>query len=105
MARYAQRLLSEPAYALAPVGQRAPVGVLLLPRGLCRVEVVAQHLGIDRHTVARQLASEQTSFSELVNALRRDLFARYLKDGARTLIDVSALLGFSAPSAFSRWHR
>ncbi len=79
--------------------------VLLLPRGLCRVEVVAQHLGIDRRTVARQLADEQTSFSALVNELRRDLFARYLKDGARTLTEVSALLGFSAPSAFSRWHR
>ena len=79
--------------------------ILLLPRGLCRVEVVAQHLGIDRRTVARRLADEQTSFSALVNELRRDLFARYLKDGARSLTDVSALLGFSASSAFSRWHR
>ena len=79
--------------------------VLLLPRGLCRVEVVAQHLGVDRRTVARRLADEQTSFSALVNELRRDLFARYLKDGARSLTEVSALLGFSASSAFSRWHR
>jgi transcriptional regulator GlxA family with amidase domain len=37
--------------------------------------------------------------------LRRDLFARYRKDGTRSLTEVSALLGFSAPSAFSRWHR
>ena len=41
----------------------------------------------------------------LVNELRRELFARYLKDGARSLTEVSALLGFSASSAFSRWHR
>ena len=31
--------------------------------------------------------------------------ARYLADGARPLGEVAALLGFSAPSAFSRWHR
>ena len=79
--------------------------VLLLPRGLCRVEVVAQHLGVDRRTVARQLADEKTSFSALVNELRCNLFARYLKDGKRSLTEVSALLGFSASSAFSRWHR
>ena len=43
--------------------------------------------------VARRLAEQQTSFSALVNDLRRDLFARYLKDGARLLTEVSALLG------------
>ncbi|RYF58271.1 MAG: helix-turn-helix domain-containing protein, partial [Comamonadaceae bacterium] len=79
--------------------------VVLLPRGLCRVEVVAQHLGIDRRTVARRLADERTSFSDLLNDLRRDLFERYRSDGARSLTEVSALLGFSALSAFSRWHR
>lgn len=106
MARYAQRLLAQSLGAQAKVSERVrQLVVLLLPRGLCRVEVVAQHLGIDRRTVARHLAAERTSFSALVNELRRDLFARYLEDGARTLTEVSALLGFSAPSAFSRWHR
>lgn len=106
MARYAQRLLAQSLGTQSRMSERVrQFVVLLLPRGLCRVEVVAQHLGIDRRTVARRLADEQTSFSALVNTLRRDLFARYLKDGARTLTEVSALLGFSAPSAFSRWHR
>ena len=57
---------------------------------------------MDWRTVARQLADEQISFS---NDLRRDLFARYLKDGARSLTEVSTLLRFSTSSAFSRWHR
>jgi AraC-like DNA-binding protein len=106
MARYAQRLLGQSLDTSSRMSDRVrQLVVLLLPRGLCRVEVVAQHLGVDRRTVARRLADEQTSFSALVNDLRRDLFARYLKDGARSLTDVSVLLGFSASSAFSRWHR
>ena len=46
--------------------------VLLLPRGLCRVEVVAQHLGVDRRTVHRKLAAESTSFTAIVDAVRCD---------------------------------
>ena len=106
MMRYAQRMLEQTLDTNSRMSDRVhQLVVLLLPRGLCRVEVVAQHLGVDRRTVARQLADEQTTFSALVNELRRNLFARYLKDGARSLTEVSALLGFSASSAFSRWHR
>ncbi len=106
MSRYAQGLLAHRLHApLGPADRVRQLVVLLLPRGHCRAEVVAQHLGVDRRTVARQLAAAGTSFSALVDELRRDLFERYRRDGARSLGEVSALLGFSAPSAFSRWHR
>jgi AraC-like DNA-binding protein len=74
------------------------------PHARC-VEAVAQHLGVDRRTVARQLAGEGTSFSALVDGMRAELFARYEAEGARRLGGVAALLGFSAPGNFSRWHR
>jgi AraC-like DNA-binding protein/septum formation topological specificity factor MinE len=106
MMRYSQLLLAQNLDTSSRMSDRVrQLVVLLQPRGLCRVEVMAQHMGVDRRTVARRLADEQTSVSALVNDLRRDLFARYLKDGARSLTEVSALLGFSASSAFSRWHR
>jgi len=106
MARYSQRLLQRDLGPSARLSDRVrQLVVLLLPRGHCRVEVVAQHLGVDRRTVARRLAAEGTSFSELVDALRDDLLLRHLGDRGRPLAEVSALLGFSAPSAFSRWHR
>lgn len=106
LARYARSLLEPSLSAGATLTQRVRhLVVLLLPRGHCRVEVVAQHLGIDRRTVARRLGAEGTSFSSVVDALRRDLAARYLEgDAARPVSDIAALLGFSAPSAFSRWH-
>lgn len=106
MARYAHALLKQGLDAPSDMASRVrQFVVLLLPRGHCRVEIVAQHLGIDRRTIARRLAAEGTTFSALVDELRRDLFERSRKDGARTLGEVSALLGFSAQSAFSRWHR
>ena len=106
MARYTQRLLQPgvgPSTAMADRVRQ--LVVLLLPRGHCRVELVAQHLGVDRRTVARRLAAEGTSFSAVVDRVRGELVARYLDDRARPLADIALLLGFSAPSAFARWHR
>lgn len=105
MARYTLQLVGQARQAGPRTVDRVrELVVVLLPRGHCRVEVVAQHLGVDRRTVARRLADEGTSFSALVDGVRGELVARYLASG-RPLGDVAALLGFSAPSAFARWHR
>jgi transcriptional regulator GlxA family with amidase domain len=40
-----------------------------------------------------------------VDAVRRELAERYMKDARRSLAEVSSLLGFAAPSGFSRWYR
>jgi len=105
LARYSQKLLA-PALACSAhfVDRVRQLIVLLLPRGLCRVEVVAQHLGVDRRTVHRKLVDEDSSFSDLLEAERRALAARYVEGTDRPLTDIAALLGFSAPSVFSRWH-
>jgi AraC-like DNA-binding protein len=106
MNRYAKRLLGSRPRAQASWSARVKeLVLLLLPRGHCSVETVAQHLGVDRRTVARHLAHEGTSFSALVDGMRAELLARYEAEGARRLSEVAALLGFSAPSNFSRWHR
>ncbi|MEJ8810598.1 AraC family transcriptional regulator ligand-binding domain-containing protein [Variovorax ureilyticus] len=106
MVRYARRLLEQSSGKRPRDSARVrELVVVLMPRGHCRVEVVAQHMGMDRRTLARRLAAEGTTFSAVVDNVRRDLLGGYLKDGARPLAEVSDLLGFSAPSAFSRWHR
>src|SRR5262249_37874920 len=79
--------------------------VALLGRGDCTIDLVAQHLGMTRRTIHRYLSAEGRTFSEIVDAVRRELAARYMKDKHRTLADVSAMLGFSAPSGFTRWYR
>lgn len=106
MARYSKNLLERDPDASPSMTDRVRrLIVLLLPRGHCRVEVVAQHLGVDRRTIANRLAAEGTTFSALVDEMRRDLRSRYLQDGSRSLSEVAVLLGFSELSAFSRWHR
>lgn len=106
LARYSLKLLA-PTLTHSPrfADRVRQLVVLLLPRGLCRVELVAQHLGIDRRTVHRRLLDEGTSFSTLLEAERRALAARYVEGTDRALTDVAALLGFSSASAFSRWYR
>ncbi|CAN7722324.1 AraC family transcriptional regulator ligand-binding domain-containing protein [Variovorax sp. LjRoot290] len=106
MARYSKRLLERDPGKIASMSDRVRrLIVLLMPRGHCRVESVAQHLGVDRRTVANHLAAEKTTFSILVDTMRRELLAHYLRDASRPLSDVATLLGFSELSAFSRWHR
>jgi AraC-like DNA-binding protein len=79
--------------------------VMLLGTGTCTIDRVAQHLGIDRRTIHRRLTHEGATFSDLVEGVRRELAERYVKDPHRSLAEVSLLLGFSAPSGFSRWYR
>lgn len=106
MARYSQQLLEREIGSNARMSDRVRrLIVLLLPRGHCRVEVVAQHLGIDRRTISNHLAAEGTTYKTLVNNMRSELLASYLQSGTKNLSEVAFLLGFSELSAFSRWHR
>ena len=79
--------------------------VLQLGSGQCTVDRIAQMLRVDRRTVHRRLLQEQQSFSDIVDSVRSDLAARYLADRRRTLAEISVLLGFAAPSGFTRWYR
>jgi len=108
MVRYAQQLLdaslreqvSEPG-VLDDVRRAA---LLLLPSGRCAIEQVADQLGLACRTVQRRLSEQGTSFSALVNDLRVELAERHVQGSTRPLTEVAALLGFSAPSGFSRWY-
>ncbi len=76
-----------------------------LNSGSCTIERVAQMLRIDRRTIHRRLQRQGETFSAQVDAVRRELCVRYVAERQRTLAEISSLLGFSAPSGFSRWHR
>ncbi len=108
MARYARKLLeagSDDADAADMSARVREMIVTLLGTGRCTIALVAQHMGVDRRTIHRQLASEGESYSALIDAVRRELVDRYLRDRKRSLTEISSLLGFAAPSAFSRWYQ
>ena len=79
--------------------------LLLLPKGRCAVDQVAQFMGITRRTLHRQLAKEHTTFSNVVQGVKAELASRYVHDSSRRLTEVCHLLGFADLSSFSRWHR
>jgi AraC-like DNA-binding protein len=106
MARYAQELIAAmPVDTPSFTQQVQQMILLLLPLGQCGAKVVAQHMGCDRRTITRRLSLENTGFHELVNDHRRRMASKYLLDRSKPLSQVASLLGFSAPSAFSRWYR
>jgi AraC-like DNA-binding protein len=79
----------------------------LLPHGKAQAEKVASNLGMSNRTLARRLSEEGTSFAAILNELRRDLSARYLRDPDLSLNQVAWLLGYSMVTslnhAFRRW--
>ena len=107
VARLARRMLETNAAADVPetIGRVRELVVQLLGSGTCTIDRVAQHMGIDRRTIHRHLAREGETFSALVEAVRCELAERYVKEHHRSLAEISSLLGFAAPSGFSRWYR
>ncbi len=58
-------------------------------------------------TLARRLSDLDTSFADIVDRLRHELALRYLNEPNLSLTQVSFLLGYAGPSAFThacrRW--
>lgn len=78
---------------------------LLLPTGRCSAEQVARSLGVDRRTVHRRLAAEDTTFTRVVDDARSAL-AQHLVAGRRySFAEIAEILAFSSPSNFTRWFR
>jgi AraC-like DNA-binding protein len=106
MARYAQQYVDSIARAEETFSDRVRDLVLkMLSSGNCRMDRIAQHLGLDRRTVHRRLAEERTSFSAIVDAARIELVNRYIENRERPSCAVAEMLGFSDASAFSRWFK
>lgn len=107
MVRYAQKLLD----ASVRTGDGAVLDdvrrtiLLLLPSGRCSIERVSEYLGVVPRTIQRRLTERGESFSSLMGDIRKELAARYVFESSRPLTEIAELLGFTAPSSFSRWYQ
>jgi AraC-like DNA-binding protein len=92
--------------AEAPLDERlrALVGDAL-PGGEPKLSWVARRLGTSTRTLQRRLASQGTSFAEIVDEVRRVLALRLLAEHGVSIREVGFLLGFSEPKAFRRAFR
>jgi len=75
-----------------------------LAEGALNAEAVAAALDLDLRALQRRLAAEGSSFSDLLNTVRKDLARTYVESSRRPLAEVADLLGFSSLSAFSQWY-
>jgi AraC-like DNA-binding protein len=105
MRPYAQQFLTSVVSPRAATwsGRVRDMVEFLLPLGKCSIDQVARTLGVDRRTLQRHLAAEDTSFSEILHATRAGLAEHHLSNNRFSMTEVSEVLGFAAPSAFSRW--
>jgi AraC-like DNA-binding protein len=91
--------------AVSTVARVRELATVLLPLGRCSIEQVAQHLGLHRVTLHRQLQREGSAFGAIRDEVRRSMAVQLMASRQRSLAQVAAILGFSSPPAFSRWHR
>lgn len=66
---------------------------------------VAAVMGMSRWTLRRSLAEQGIEFAALVDGLRARRLPQLLSDPSLSLLSVGTRLGFSSPSAFSRYFR
>jgi AraC-like DNA-binding protein len=62
----------------------------------------SEHLRVSSRTLERRLEREGTTFSALLDELRRRLALGYVTEATLDLSEVALLLGFSQTSAFHR---
>jgi AraC-like DNA-binding protein len=98
---FLRRILS--SAAATATAQTTETVEVLLPLGRCSLDQVARQLGLTARELQRRLAEENEGYSAVIDAVRARTAVRHLENGRRSLTEISQLLGFEAPSAFSRW--
>ena len=85
--------------------ENALVGAL--PKGGATVSNIARALAMSARSLARRLTEESTSYTEVLDGVRRELAIRYLEDKTFSISQIAWLLGYSEVSsfnhAFRRW--
>lgn len=76
---------------------------ILMPMGQATIEQVAHGRGMNVRTLQRRLEEANETFSGILSSVRTDLAVRYMENRNYSLQVVGRLLGFSAPSSFTRW--
>lgn len=71
-----------------------------LPEGDVGVEAIAKEFGLSTRTLARRLAEQGLTFSQVLSDLRADLAQRYIRDPSLPISQISWMLGYKDASAF-----
>ena len=100
-----EALARRPAHRPSFISSVENAIIPLLPHGKALSGEIAQRLGVSQRTLARSLSAEGSTFSEVLESLRRDLADRYLADRDLSISEVAWLLGYQEVSAFTHAFR
>jgi AraC-like DNA-binding protein len=81
------------------------VAAVELTAGRAGAAYIAKKLGVSQRTLTRRLESEGTTYTELLEELRKSLALRYLESRDLQLSEVALRLGFSQAASFHRAFR
>ncbi len=73
-----------------------------LPRGKAKAKLIARELAVSERTLARRLSEYGTSFGSIVDDVRQNLFAKYIKERDLSLSQVAYLLGYSEQATMNK---
>lgn len=74
----------------------------LLPTGEVTIEMLSGDLGLSRRTIQRRLMTENTTFQDLLTAVRADFAKKYVLDTEVSTKEIAFLLGYNEPNSFLR---
>jgi AraC-like DNA-binding protein len=77
----------------------------LLPTGDANLDLIAGHLGLHPRTLQRRLAAGGATYAEVVDAVRRDVAERLLRDTDMSLGHLARELGYAEQGALTRASR
>jgi AraC-like DNA-binding protein len=101
LTRYAEMLLAKLPEVGAASSRVRRLLIEMMPDDEPRVETVARAMALSSRSLQRQLRTEGTSFSKLLDDVRHQLALQHLDQG-RTVEEVTFVLGFSHTAAFQR---
>ncbi|MBF5005890.1 AraC family transcriptional regulator [Diaphorobacter caeni] len=76
---------------------------LLMPLEQACIERVAEQMHLSTRTLQRQLDHSGTSFSEVLDTVRKNLVLRYMNNSRYSIGQVASLTGYSRQASFTRW--
>lgn len=98
---YAESLLQQSSHKKDLITQVKEQIIHFMPLGELTIKHVCDQLAMSESSMRRKLREENTSFSQLVESLRKGLAKKFLLEG-QSVTTVTFLLGFSDTSVFNR---
>ena len=98
---HAQSLLEEQTFT-SPLEVIKDYIVKTLPGHVPDIEEVSAYLQLSVRSTQRKLQEYGTSYSQVLDAIRKELALTYLRQTQNSVLYVSERLGFSEQSAFQR---